>query len=100
MERQYSSKPYKYLDPRGGAISTNHFHISRDNHTCLFCFVNHRVFNLLFVSSLDVVGGSRVQDRDPEIHVDLLPHCPRLNLQQTKVPIRKTMLLLCSEDDI
>jgi len=39
--------------------------------------------HLLPVGRLDVVGRSRVQDRDPQVHVDLLPYSPRLNLKQT-----------------
>lgn len=36
---------------------------------------------LLFVGSLDIVGCSRVENRDPQIHVNLLPHSTRLDLK-------------------
>lgn len=47
------------------------------------CFLSNLLF-LLFVGSLDIVGRSRVEDRDAQIYVNLLPHCTRLNLKHTR----------------
>ena len=46
--------------------------------------------HLLSVSGLHVVRGSRVENRNAEVHVDLLPHSPTLNLQNRAIACEQT----------